>query len=1000
MIVRIVLLAGIALLGASCKRSGPAPMKTDAGSDLEQTGDEETDISSATESIWRADSDSLRDTHGDTGEDTESPTQTATDREPPRTDRQEEAATDTTVPTEDTSFADPTDTNTEDRDAGDDTASDNGLFLISPNGGEHWVMGNTYEIRWNPAPGVRKVTLEYSSDEGESFITVSYYLDNTGEYRWSIDPDFPYSHDGLIRVSDYDDRAHFDVNDSGFVLAPMPDDAYEPNDSMSSATPISYGDVIVATITDESPVDYYRFSGTEGDVVMLDWRRDLGFYAVNAVNTALLDENGQDIERLGGFWNTTTGNVAVLPATGTYYCVFMQSMESRGAYQLELTRGTSDGESLTLTSPVGGETWMADEPQTITWESTGAIDQVVIDISYDDGVTFQSFASRLPNTGVYPFTFDNIHSTREHVRFRISDQRDFIPNDMNEPSIVLHPYADDDFEPNDVLEEATVIDYGESLTAVMTWQSTVDLYRFAGLAGESAVIAFDVNETSSSVGWLVAAILDGQGNTLEKADEVTSWGSGHLPVVFPETGTFYLEVSQYDNAEGSYWLSLTHGEDRGGVITVTSPAATDRWEVARTYTIAWVGGEDVPYVSIAYSLDGGHRFETIASNVSNSGEFTWRIPGDATPSENALIRVGDGADLLPQGVSDGPFEIAPMTDDAYEPNDAVETATPIRYDDEIIATMTHQSPVDTYTFSGNAGDHAVFRMISIPDEDGCHFQFALLSSAGEVVYQNNHGSYQRPWSYPIILPETDIYYLVVSQASEGWPNQGDYGFLLHYGSDDGQALTVTSPNGGEVWHAGADEEITWDTIGDIAKVIVYILTDSGEPYRAHYDVSNGGRFPLELSPFEESISNLVVRVYDAVDLMPCDESDGPFSLEAFHDDALEPNDTQETAVQLSSGSTVTATLTADSPTDYFKFHGHEGNRVSVALHSLEVGYFLRYFRVALRDEEGIALYAMDCRFDDAAVLEDTLTYTGVYYLQITPRYGNQGDYSFTLTLEE
>lgn len=121
------------------------------------------------------------------------------------------------------------------------TAAPATIQVVQPNGGENLYVGQTYQIIWN-ATGISNVKLEYSTDGGSNWnfiATVPAYTTNKaklsgkhpkdpnstiegnlGTYDWVV-PNTP-SNQCLIRVSDNDNPAVFDVSDNFFTIsAPM-----------------------------------------------------------------------------------------------------------------------------------------------------------------------------------------------------------------------------------------------------------------------------------------------------------------------------------------------------------------------------------------------------------------------------------------------------------------------------------------------------------------------------------------------------------------------------------------------------------------------------------------------------------------------------------------------------------------------------------------------------------------------------------------------------------
>lgn len=120
------------------------------------------------------------------------------------------------------------------------------------------------------------------------------------------------------------------------------------------------------------------------------------------------------------------------------------------------------------------------------------------------------------------------------------------------------------------------------------------------------------------------------------------------------------------------------------------------------------------------------------------------------------------------------------------------------------------------------------------------------------------------------------------------------GFFLY-------SITVTQPNGGESWPAGAVREITWNSFGTIPFVRIDYSLDGGshwvEPPIAA-STPNDGSF-LWTVPNSPS-NNCLLRIQDASDGDPYDLSDQPFRITPPAPDLVIESfvcDQQETAIQ-------------------------------------------------------------------------------------------------------
>lgn len=104
-------------------------------------------------------------------------------------------------------------------------ASASSISVISPNGGEEWTKGTEQEIKW-ASSNVDNVSIEYSTDNGNSWSTVATTAASTGSYTWML-PDVD-TDDALIKISDVDDPDVYDVSNSTFKIDIPVSGAYRP----------------------------------------------------------------------------------------------------------------------------------------------------------------------------------------------------------------------------------------------------------------------------------------------------------------------------------------------------------------------------------------------------------------------------------------------------------------------------------------------------------------------------------------------------------------------------------------------------------------------------------------------------------------------------------------------------------------------------------------------------------------------------------------------------
>ncbi|MEO0294046.1 MAG: S8 family serine peptidase [candidate division WOR-3 bacterium] len=93
------------------------------------------------------------------------------------------------------------------------------ITVTSPNGGEEWQVGSTQDITWSSTgTSGNNVHIEYSTDNGSTWLDIIASISNTGAYSWTI-PNTP-SDSCLVRISDIDGEPS-DVSDGIFRILPL-----------------------------------------------------------------------------------------------------------------------------------------------------------------------------------------------------------------------------------------------------------------------------------------------------------------------------------------------------------------------------------------------------------------------------------------------------------------------------------------------------------------------------------------------------------------------------------------------------------------------------------------------------------------------------------------------------------------------------------------------------------------------------------------------------------
>jgi hypothetical protein len=122
------------------------------------------------------------------------------------------------------------------------------ITLISPNGGEKWIVGERHQIQWVASGGTPplEVTLFYSTDGGKTFTMIASGQPPSGSYEWTI-PDTPSpacvarveAVDSNLQKASKDSATTFEIKYpdlSGTLNGPSP----QENISVETSIPLSW----------------------------------------------------------------------------------------------------------------------------------------------------------------------------------------------------------------------------------------------------------------------------------------------------------------------------------------------------------------------------------------------------------------------------------------------------------------------------------------------------------------------------------------------------------------------------------------------------------------------------------------------------------------------------------------------------------------------------------------------------------------------------------------
>lgn len=288
-------------------------------------------------------------------------------------------------------------------------------------------------------------------------------------------------------------------------------------------------------------------------------------------------------------------------------------------------------------------------------------------------------------------------------------------------------------------------------------------------------------------------------------------------------------------------------------ITVTAPAVGATLAGGADYDVVWTVGagsadavlvfDYLTAIDVAADPDDTTWSPCTMSSYLNDGTEAWAVP-DTTPMAATRLRVTntEGDSLFMTAI----FSITGLS-----------VTTPAADDEWLVGTV--QNITWACDDPGDVGDVRIWWSNSgFTDDDSTEI------SGGATA---NDGTY--PWtvdSPPSATTQIRIW--GVDQA-------------VYATSDDFTVggVTVTAPNGGDVWTVGASATITWDNVGTIDEVdIAYTFNDGGNWIDIALAETNDGSYTWEEVGNITSDELAMVRIRQAGTLFGVDASNALFDI--------------------------------------------------------------------------------------------------------------------------
>jgi hypothetical protein len=510
---------------------------------------------------------------------------------------------------------------------------------------------------------------------------------------------------------------------------------------------------------------------------------------------------------------------------------------------------------LQLVSPNGGESWPAASSQNITWSSTGGLGNVKLEYSIDNGGNWTVITSSTANDGSQNWTVPNSPTSQALVR--ISDASDNDPQDVSNGFFsITSPSAN-----HYALQFDSVDDYVE----------ISDNALLSGGAGKSLTVE----------AWVKPSIVSGTRPIVHKFldGNTKDWGFA----IFDGTVEAGIESSA-DNWE------VSGGSVAAGVWTHLAFVFDNNANLARLFVNGVQAtqktlSKDMPDSNAPIRI-GRHGYDSdyfsgeieevrVWNTARSASQITAAMNGELLGNESGLIGYwafnqgsGQTAEDGTSNNNDGRLGNA-TSSDAADPAWVSSTAPFV----PVPSTLTLSSPnggeswevgsVHAITWSSQGSIANV--KLEYSTNNGASWTTIVASTS-------NDGNYS--WTIPNAASSQCL--ARISDASDGDPSDMSNN-VFSIVDPPPPTVTLTSPNGGENWTVGNNQNITWSSTGTLGNVKLEYSTNNGASWTTIVaSTANDGNHSWTIP---DAVSNQsLVRVSDAADGDPSDVSNGVFAI--------------------------------------------------------------------------------------------------------------------------
>jgi M6 family metalloprotease-like protein len=454
------------------------------------------------------------------------------------------------------------------------------LTLTTPNSALTWAVGDTDSIRWNSANMTENVKLELKRAwPAGAWETIAADVPNTGSYGWVLSG--AATSTARIRITGVTHATVGDTSNANFVIS-------------RRAIHVTFPNTAVTCLV--GGIDTIRWTSA-------------------CMSESLRIEINR--EHPTGSWDTLAASV---PNTGSYRWLVSAPATTTARLRITgLVHGSISDSSdvnfsvlvpqITLTTPVGGESWYVGDADTIRWTATNITENVKIELNRSFPTeAWTTLASSVANSGAYRWVVTAGNSTS--AKIRVSAVSHTFVRDSSSAAFTIAARSISVTSPN----TAVTWLIGDSCNITWTSQNLTEDVRI------------EINRAYSTGAW----------TTLVASTPNT--GSYLWAVNGPATGTCRVRVKGTAHTSIS-GISAANFAVRARTITVTAPNTSIVWVIGTARSVTWTSANLTEAVTIELNRTyPAGTWENISDSTANDGSFSWTVTEPVTTTARVRVK--------------------------------------------------------------------------------------------------------------------------------------------------------------------------------------------------------------------------------------------------------------------------------------------------------------------------------------------------------------------------